>query len=189
MPKAAPLATEPDTSDPLPRADVLVVTWTRDEMQALADVLHARRRPEQALVSLRPQVRGVPTEHPKGRARPRLANRLGSYHPALVGKRKVVCFKSELHMNQDGVEHEDGKATLPVADLFHQMIDEVQPSLVITVGTAGGTFADHELGDVVVTRAAKFECTQGVPQPAVRGQDLQELLRGADRPARRTRGG
>ncbi len=90
----------------------------------------------------------------------RTVGRLGSYHPSLVGKRRVLCFKSELHMNQDGIEREAGKATLPVADLFRQMIDEVQPSLVITAGTAGGTFADHELGDVIVTRAARFEVTR-----------------------------
>ena len=33
------LAVEPDPADPLPRADVLVVTWTAAEMLALADVL------------------------------------------------------------------------------------------------------------------------------------------------------
>jgi len=158
-PKPAPLANEPDTSDPLPRADVLVVTWTRDEMKALADVFtpgidpskrwyRYDRKFEDHLPSIR---NGAPA---------RLARRLGSYHPALVGKRTVVCFKSELHMNQDGVERDEGKATLPVADLLGQLIGEVAPSLVITVGTAGGTFADHELGDVVVTRAARFELTK-----------------------------
>jgi nucleoside phosphorylase len=158
-PKAASLAIEPDPSDPLPPADVVVITWTRDEMQALADVLTPGVNPskrwyryDRKFEEYLPNIReGAPA---------RMARRLGSYHPALVGKRKVLCFKSELHMNQDGVEHEDGKATLPVADLFHQIIEECAPSLVITVGTAGGTFADHELGDVVVTRAAKFRVTK-----------------------------
>jgi len=68
----------------------------------------------------------------------------------------VLCFKSELHLNQDGIRTGDGKATLPVKDLFHQIIDEVQPSLVITTGTAGGVSAKHDLGDVVMTRGAKF---------------------------------
>ncbi|HKY16461.1 MAG TPA: hypothetical protein VJM33_16160 [Microthrixaceae bacterium] len=158
-PKAVPLAVEPAPDDPLPKADVLVVTWTRDEMRALADVLtpgvdaskrwyRYNRRFDHYLPSIRD---GAPA---------RFVKRLGSYHPAKVGTRRVLCFKSELHMNQDGIEHEDGKATLPVADLFRQLIDEVRPELVITVGTAGGTFADHELGDVVVTRAAKFQVTK-----------------------------
>jgi nucleoside phosphorylase len=50
----------------------------------------------------------------------------------------------------------DGTATLPVKDLFLQIIDEVQPAVVLTVGTAGSVHEDVGLGDVVVTRAAKF---------------------------------
>ena len=38
-PTPVPLAVEPATDDPLPRADVLVVTWTAAEWRALADVL------------------------------------------------------------------------------------------------------------------------------------------------------
>jgi nucleoside phosphorylase len=158
-PAAAPLDDEPATSDSLPKADVLVVTWTRDEMRGLADVLTPRVDPtkrwyryDRKFEEYLPKIRAF--------APARAARRLGSYHPAVIGKRKVLCFKSELHMNQDGIENEEGKATLPVADLFAQMIEEVRPSLVITVGTAGGTFADHELGDVVITRAAKFEVTK-----------------------------
>jgi nucleoside phosphorylase len=36
------------------------------------------------------------------------------------------------------------------------LIEEVQPRVVLTVGTSGGVFRAHDLGDVVVTRAAKF---------------------------------
>ena len=158
-PKADPLAVEPAPSDPLPRADVLVVTWTRDEVQALADVLTPGVDPSKRWYRYDRNFKELQRDI-RDHAPAQNAKRLGSYHPSLVGHRKVLCFKSELHMNQDGIEREEGRATLPVADLFRQMIDEVKPSLVITVGTAGGTFADHELGDVVVTRAAKFEVTK-----------------------------
>ena len=67
-----------------------------------------------------------------------------------------MVFKSELHLNQDGIATGDGTATLPVADLFRQLIDEVRPSLVLSIGTAGAVYGSHQLGDVVVTRAAKF---------------------------------
>ena len=53
-----------------------------------------------------------------------------------------------------------GKATLPVATFIEQMIDEVSPTLVITVGTAGGTLDNAELGDVMITRAAQFRCAE-----------------------------
>ena len=41
-------------------------------------------------------------------------------------------------------------------DLFRQIIDEAKPSVVLTVGTSGGVQHEHDLGDVVVTRGAKF---------------------------------
>lgn len=82
-------------------------------------------------------------------------------------------MKSELHLNQDGIATGNGTATLPVKDFFKQMIDEVRPELVITVGTAGATFPPdrkvtignkscppHELGDVIITRGAKFRLAQ-----------------------------
>lgn len=158
----------PGRDDPLPRADVLVVTWTVAEHEALADVLtpgHARntwaryaRNFDDHYV---PQIRnGAPALN---------ARRLGSYFRTEVGDRSVLCFKSELHLNQDGKRTGAGTATLPVKDLFRQMIEEVRPALVITVGTAGATFpperdvevggmscSPHELGDVVITRGAKF---------------------------------
>src|SRR5436309_117227 len=47
-------------------------------------------------------------------------------------------------------------AAVPVKDLFRQLIEEVGPAVVLTVGTAGGVAPDQGLGDVVVTRGAKF---------------------------------
>lgn len=152
------LPTEPDTGDPLPRADVLVITWTAAEMLALADTLTPGVNPrtrwyrydrhfEEYLPQLRP---GAPA---------RGVGRLGSYYPTRIGTKSVLCVKSELHLNQDGVKTGAGTATLPVAQFVEQMYDEVRPKLVITVGTAGGTLPDAELGDVMITRSVKFRCT------------------------------
>jgi hypothetical protein len=154
-PTPQPLDHEPDPSDPLPRASCLVVTWTKEELRALADVLTPGVNPstrwyrydrdfERYLPSIR---KGAPA---------RVVNRLGSYHPTKIGNRSVLCFKSELHLNQDAVRLPNGRPSLPVADLFRQLIAEVQPSLVITTGTAGGTMRAHALGDVVITRGARF---------------------------------
>jgi hypothetical protein len=162
----------PDPHAALPKADVLVVTWTVAEHEALADVLtpghprnswarYARNFDEDYV----PQIRaGAPAL---------AARRLGSYFRTEIAGKKLLCFKSELHLNQDGKRKGEGTATLPVKDLFHQMIDEVEPSLVITVGTAGATFPPkaaiqlngmdcpgHELGDVMITRAAQFRLSQ-----------------------------
>lgn len=148
---------EPASSDPLPQADVLVVTWTVAECEALADTLtpgiprknwkvYDRFFKEKYVKQIR---KGAPSLN----GRP---PRLGSYCMTKIGGKSVLCFKSELHLNQDGISTGDGTATLPVADLFRQQINEVKPSLFITVGTAGATFLEHDLGDVMITRAAKF---------------------------------
>jgi purine-nucleoside phosphorylase len=62
-----------------------------------------------------------------------------------------MCFKSELHLSQDGVK-------MPIARLWQQLIAEVKPRLVITTGTAGGIGAGVELGDVVVAKSVRFDC-------------------------------
>jgi hypothetical protein len=151
---------EPDPGDRLPKADVLVVTWTIAEMLALADVLtpgvnprtrwyrYSRLFEDQYLPLIR---NGAPA---------RLARRLGSYYPTRIGSKSVLCVKSELHLNQDGKKTGAGTATLPVAQFIRQLIEEVSPTLVITAGTAGGTLDDAKLGDVMVTRAAQFRLSQ-----------------------------
>jgi hypothetical protein len=189
-PRPQPLAQEPEPDDPLPRADVLVVTWTVAEVEALADTLtpgFSRNnwyRYDRFFASrYRDKIRrGAPALN---------ARRLGSYFPARIKNRSVLCFKSELHLNQDGIATAPGKATLPVKDLFRQMIDEVKPKLVITVGTAGATFKKHELGDVMITRGAKFRLSKefrneafatrsyksGFTIPTARLSDARELLK------------
>jgi hypothetical protein len=169
-------ADRPSDDDRLLQADVLVVTWTVAEWRALADVL----TPGFPSKIWQFYSRGFETLYkPQIRAgAPSLANgRLGAYFRTRIGAKSVVCFKSELHLNQDGRPTGPGKATLPVADLFRQLIKEVKPKLVITVGTAGATFppkktttiggkpcSPHQLGDVVVTRAAKFRLQQEFAQ-------------------------
>jgi hypothetical protein len=170
-PTPQPLATEPDPGDDLPRADVLVVTWTVAEVEALADVLTPGfnrdswyRYDKKFTDYLQEMRQGNPA---------RKARRLGSYFPTRIGSRDILCVKSELHLNQDSVRTGDGTATLPVKRFFRQMIEDVRPSLVITVGTAGATFPPkkhvtvvgmqcppHELGDVMITRGAKFRLSQ-----------------------------
>ncbi|MGW3360763.1 hypothetical protein ACWDFL_36135 [Streptomyces bungoensis] len=159
-PVPEPIAPEPPTGRPLPAADYLVVTWTVSEQQALADVLTPgvprerwHRYDRHFADHYLPQIRST--------APSRVTHRLASYCPVRIGGRSVLCVKSELHLNQDGIRRDgEGTATLSVRDLFAQMIAEVRPSLVITTGTAGAAAADQELGDVMVTRAARFRLAQ-----------------------------
>jgi|SRR6185436_4230085 len=156
-PVPKPITPAPSPNAALPQCDVVVVTWTVDELMALADVLtpgfnrdrwyrYARFYNEKYDAQIR---KGAPAK---------VAKRLGSYMPTKIGNLKVLCMKSELHMNQDGIEdpNDPGNATLPVRDFFDQIIEETGARCVITAGTAGGVYTAQDLGDVVVTRGAKF---------------------------------
>ena len=161
-PTPTALSATPPLDAALPSADVVVVTWTVDETRALSDVLtpgvskdHWYRYAHN-FSQFAPKIRSS--------APARAAQRLGSYYVTKIGSKKVICFKSELHLNQDGVTQPPlgapGNATLPVKDLFDQIIDETGASLIITTGTAGGVYAQQDLGDVVITRGAKFRLQQ-----------------------------
>lgn len=81
------------------------------------------------------------------------AKRLGAYWTTTIGRQSVVVFKSESHMSQDGPQ-------LPNIDVWRQIIQEVQPKLVLTTGTAGGIGTSFEVGDVVVSPVVRFDCIQ-----------------------------
>jgi len=196
-PVASPVVPAPSPDDPLPAADVLVVTWTVAEAEALADVL----TPGQPKAAWYPYAHGyqeyLPMIRPGAPARD--YGRLGLYAMAQIGGLRVVCFKSELHLSQDGPE-------LPVRRLWAQVITEVAPRLTVTTGTAGGINADTALGDVILTSTVRFDCQktfahasfanavytdQAAHHPATQDQAVMGALFGAnfaripaDRPAR-----
>ena len=79
--------------------------------------------------------------------------RWGSYTLTSVGTRTVLLFKSELHLNQDGER-------LPLVQMVRQIVEDAQPVLLLSIGTAGGVADDQALGDAMVTNAAKFRLGQ-----------------------------
>jgi len=136
---------------PLPRADVLVVTWTVDEGHALSRVLTPGKDSRD---DYRPYTHNYRSISRKMRAGcpARQAKRLGMYWTTMIGRKSVVVFKSDSHMSQDGPQ-------LPNHDVWRQIIDEVRPKLVLTTGTAGGIGKAFEVGDVVVSAVVRFDCT------------------------------
>lgn len=134
----------------LPMADVLVVTWTVDEGHALSRVLTPGKDSRDDYVSYRRNFKTISKKMRAG-CPARLANRLGAYWTAKIGKKSVVIFKSDSHMSQDGPQ-------LPNIDVWTQIIDDVAPKLVITTGTAGGIGKQFEVGDVVVSPIVRFDC-------------------------------
>src|SRR5262245_27172243 len=88
-------------ASPLPKADVLVVTWTVDEGHALSRVLTPGKDSKN---DYRSYAHNFATISKKMRAGcpARQAGRLGAYWTTTIGNKKVVVFKSDSHMSQDG---------------------------------------------------------------------------------------
>lgn len=148
-PTFAPVAGVQDT-DPLPRGDVLVVTYTVAEGQALSDVLTPGHSSSE-WTSYRNNWGALkPLVGPRGPSRE--SDRAGLWATTGIGDAVAVLVKSDLHPATDGPK-------LPMVELWKQMIAQVQPSLVITTGTAGGVGAETLLGDVIVTSSLRWDAT------------------------------
>ncbi len=152
-PAPTPLQPTPAPDSVLPRCDYLVVTWTVEEAKSLADTLTPGFASKTAWY---PYTHNFQSQYVPliRKGAPALeSRRLGSYFVTQIGKKRVLCFKSELHFSQDGPK-------MPIAKLWGQLIDEAQPKLVITTGTAGGIGSEIIVGDVVVAPAVQFDCTK-----------------------------
>ena len=141
---------------PLPRADVLVVTWTVDEGHALSRVLTPGKDSHNDYLSYTHNFATISSKMRKGC--PALeAKRLGAYWTTTIAGNKVIIYKSDSHLSQDIKKIPAKGGTLPNYDVWKQIIEEVQPALVITTGTAGGIGTWGEVGDVVVSPIVRFD--------------------------------
>ena len=158
-PVPQPLKPAPSRSSPLPRADIIIMMDTTAESAAAADVLtpgftatqwydYAHNYESHFVPLLR---KGAPALESK---------RLGGYLPVTIKGRKALIFKSDLHMSQDAKKLPDGTNSLPLKDMLKQIIQEAEPKWFLTTGTSGGVYCGMHLGDVVVTRAARFICAK-----------------------------
>jgi len=152
-PKGKPFSKAPANDKKLPKADFLVVTWTVAEALALSDALTPGFRSTEKWYKYRHNwtTKFKPIIH--GMAPSLRSDRLGSWFLSEIGDKSVLCFKSELHMCRDGKQ-------LPIRNLWKQLIEEVEPSLVITTGTAGGIGKKIQLGDVIVSQTVRFDCNR-----------------------------
>ena len=104
------------------------------------------------------------------------AKRLGAYWTTTIGGKKVLIFKSDSHLSQD-TNHAipKGNATLPNQDVWQQIIQEVQPKLVITTGTAGGIGTQCEVGDLVVSPIVRFDCDKWLKREPFHDASYQDI--------------
>jgi purine-nucleoside phosphorylase len=164
----------------LPPADVLVVTWTVDEGHALSRVLTPSKDSRNDYRSYTHNYATISKKMRKGCPAVE-AKRLGAYWTAKIGGKTVVVFKSDSHLSQDTpkVLKDTPKllkkyGTLPNQDVWKQIIQEVNPKLVITTGTAGGIGKQFEVGDVVVSPIVQFDCTKWLKVKPYLGAHYQD---------------
>jgi hypothetical protein len=140
----------------LPQADFVIFTWTSAEANAMA-------------AAMTPGVWAMPPKGATGgwyeytnqwnakyvgrftKSSPALESPyIAKYMPIVIGGRKVLLMKSNFHMARDN-------ASMPVKDMFKQVIEQAKPKLVITSGTSGAIGSKFILGDVMATNAARFK--------------------------------
>jgi len=136
----------------LPECDILIVTWTVEEAKALSDVLTPGFNSKTGWYSYTKDFASYKSSL-TGRSPATESKRLGSYFLTILNAKKVLCFKSELHMSTDGIK-------MPVKRLWQQIIAETNAKIVVTTGTAGGIGAKANLGDVVISKKVRFDCTK-----------------------------
>ena len=156
------------SSGALPAADVLVVTWTVDEGHALSRVLTPGKDSRDDYVPYIHNYSSISKKMRNG-CPARELKRLGTYWMTTIGAVKVVVFKSDSHMSQDGPQ-------LPNIDVWNQIISEVKPKLVITTGTAGGIGRDFEVGDVVVSSVVRFDCISKFKSQPFAKESFQSVM-------------
>jgi hypothetical protein len=141
---------------PLPNADVVVMTWTTAEWSALDHVFLNSDTPRYA--SSRTFEKGW---HHYGLDAPDLPSGDGKYPPpplwgyyrlvkiknAAGDDQRVLIFKADAHL-----AHPLWIAALE--EMVGRVIDDVKPDRVYSIGTAGGTSLDENLGDAAITNSA-----------------------------------
>jgi nucleoside phosphorylase len=160
-PTPAPLAKTPAESADLSHFkgyDAVAVTWTAAEASAMA-TLFTPGHPladwyeyRHNVASYVPLVTGPRAPFNDSTAdMARYYHSLGLYFPCTIRGKRVLLFKSGLHLDYDGPQ-------FPVRKLMAEIAQAVEPKTFITTGTGGGIGADVKLGDIVVAGTVKFDC-------------------------------
>ncbi|HUI60094.1 MAG TPA: hypothetical protein VLX90_07720 [Steroidobacteraceae bacterium] len=159
------LAPEPDPSfvfkgedAQLPKADFVIFTWTVAEANAMAAVMSPGIWAQPGSGSSAPSWHIYTNQWAAkfagrsfGRAPAAHEHYIGKYLPIRIGGKRVLLFKSNFHLAYDD-------KSMPVKDMFKQVIAQTEPRLVISSGTAGAIGSRLKLGDAVIANSARFHC-------------------------------
>lgn len=164
--------THASDTDPLPAADVLIVTYTAAEGEALADILTPGLSSKD-WTPYRNNWAAIEALIEGDRAPSRYSKCSGSWALIEVGTVKAVVLKSDLHPDTDGPK-------LPIATAWKQWVSQVKPTLVISTGTAGAVQGTTQLGDVVVSRNVSWDCRKQFKNAAFAGQKYDSSYQPAE---------
>lgn len=146
---------------PLPKADVVVITWTTAEWSALDHVFVNSSTTRSASSSTFQDgwyayTRGAPKIPATGKYKP--APLWGFFQLVSIDDRdgkaqKVLVFKSSAHLAHPlWIE--------ALEEMVHRIIEDTEPDRIYSIGTAGGATVKELLGDTAITNSAKIELQQ-----------------------------
>jgi hypothetical protein len=158
-------------STSLPGADVVVMCDTVAEAKAMSDVLSPGHEAPSWTAYTKNYAKLMTKVGPRGPAHH--AARLGSYIVVTLDHKRVLLYKTELHMHEDAERQPDGTMSLPIKDALKQIIADARPDIFLTTGTSGGVYAEMPLGDVVVSRAARFACKRDFAHAAYNNKTFE----------------
>ncbi len=155
------------SNSPLPRADVLVVTWTVDEGHALSRVLTPGKDSRNDYLSythnfaaiskkMRNGLPGAPGEA----SRRLLDDDHRRENRSSSSSRTRTCRRTARSCRTSTCGARSSR--------------KCSPKLVITTGTAGGIGKQFEVGDVIVSPIVRFDCTAKFKKQALRAGALHE---------------
>lgn len=149
----------------LPKADVVVITWTAAEWKALHQVFCTSKdiidnnndwQKEWCLYKyefdlIEPYLQKV-VKDKKGNAPSLFNHAWGRIFMVQVGEKNILLIKSDMHLAQDGPE-------VPLQQFTQKICRESQPELILSIGTAGAVRKGDTLGSALISNQAYFDLT------------------------------
>jgi hypothetical protein len=133
-------------ADYLPAADAVVITWAEAEWAALehvfclgGDSMPYSDRDESSWSGWQKYDSDMPSGAPSD------WTYWGEYLLVQIAGHKVLLFKSNTHLDWPGETY--------LEELIQRFVDYVQPSLILSIGTAGGAQTQDHVGTVRVVNA------------------------------------
>lgn len=140
-------------ADTLPAADAVVITWASAEWAAMQHVFVTGSKP-MTYKSQDDDWSGWQTydkDMPTGASSD--WKYWGKYRLAQIQNKKVLLFKSNTHLDWPGEPY--------LEDLISKLIQYVKPSLILSIGTAGGAEKQDHIGTVRAVSAGTLDSGSG----------------------------